>query len=73
MTTADLIAASVLFGPAALTAPVLAYRIVTEHRRATATAAVLAEVQRDRNAGPDDSEPGEGGLAEVITLPVRAA
>ena len=72
MTTADILAASALFGPAALTAPILARRIVTEHRRATTTAAVVAEVQRDRNTGPDDSEPGDG-LAEVITLPVRAA
>jgi hypothetical protein len=73
VTTADLIAAAVLFGPATLAAPALAYRIITDRRQDAAVLAVLAEHHTTPAAPPDGGQPQPdgGGLAEVVAFPAR--
>lgn len=75
MTTADLIAATVLFGPAAIAIPALAYRILAGRRDTAAVAAVLDELRSQHqthttepNTPPDSGEPQPhpAALAPVI-------
>jgi hypothetical protein len=77
----DLIAAAVLFGPGALAAPVLAYRVITTRRDTDTIAAVLAEHRTTHHdAGTTGTPPGGGqpqpapaDLAAVIPFPTRHA
>lgn len=76
MNTGGLIAVAALMAPGAVTAPLLAYRIITVRRATDTAAAVLAEHRTATTAAGGAGTPPDGGeparfpdnLAEVIPL-----
>jgi hypothetical protein len=74
VTTADLIAAAVLFGPAAIAFPALACRILAGRRDTAAVAAVLDELraqETDRSEEPQPPQPGDLAPVNPITSRTR--
>jgi hypothetical protein len=71
VTTADLIAAAVLFGPAVIAFPALAYRVLAGRRDTAAVAAVLDELRAQDQAHATGPNTPTDGVAPVIPLNAR--